>query len=431
MPTNKFIIRGGKKLRGAIDVKGSKNAALPILAATLLTSGKCRISNIPRVSDVSGMLELMKEIGSEIKWVGEDSLEIENKNITLSKIKGDAVKKMRASILLVGPLLARFGKVENMQYPGGCSIGQRPIDVHLNAFKDLGAKIKNGKNSFSIYLDSKDVLSKDVVLEEFSVTATENILMYLSGIDKDVRIKIAAAEPHVQDLAKFLKKMGANISGEGTSTICVKGLSAPKGARHNVVSDYIEAGTFVLMGLSVGGDIIIKNAPIDDLDFVIKKLTAAGAKISLDRKNSTISVKSAYPGSGTKSRMAIAKIQTLPHPGIPTDLQSAFAVLATQAKGDTLIHEPMYEKRLEQLLELVKMGANVDLLDPHRAVIAGPVKLTGAEVAGNDLRGGAALVIAALSARGKSTISGVEYIERGYENLVERLRGIGADIEKI
>src|SRR3989344_3829158 len=146
MPTNKFIIRGGKKLRGAIDVKGSKNAALPILAATLLTSGKCRISNIPRVSDVSGMLELMKEIGSEIKWVGEDSLEIENKNITLSKIKGDAVKKMRASILLVGPLLARFGKVENMQYPGGCSIGQRPIDVHLNAFKDLGAKIKNGKN---------------------------------------------------------------------------------------------------------------------------------------------------------------------------------------------------------------------------------------------------------------------------------------------
>lgn len=431
MPTNTFIIKGGRSLSGVVSVNGSKNAALPILAATLLTRKKCVISNVPRVLDVFRMVELLKEIGSLIRWRGTHALEIENKNLSLRGFENDAVEKMRASILLVGPLLARFGKVEDMRYPGGCSIGSRSIDTHLRAFQDLGARVNLGEKSFSIYIDDKKKLANFVTLEEFSVTATESVLIFLSAIPQKSYIRIAASEPHVKDLTVFLSKMGAIIEGGGTSFISVRGKSLLKGVSHKVTPDYIEAGTFLLLALLAGEDIIIKNVPVNDLDLVIKKLFSFGANLQIDYRNKIIKISKRLSYNNRNRRQSAKKIQVLPYPGIPTDLQSSFAVLATQIRGDTLIHEPLYEKRLESLKELEKMGAFIKILDPHRAIISGPAKLRGAKVNGLDIRTGAALIIAGLIAKGNTRVHGAEYVERGYEDIVERLRLLGADIERI
>jgi UDP-N-acetylglucosamine 1-carboxyvinyltransferase len=378
------------------------------------------------------MLGILEKLGSSIKWVNKRTIQIENKNISPDNLNGDAVKKMRASILFLGPLLARFGKVEKMQYPGGCSIGPRPIDTHLAAFSDLGAKVILGKKFFSVFFPSENRVPPEVVLNEFSVTATENILAFLSSIPQKIQIKIAAAEPHVADLAKFISKMGAKVSGAGTSVISISGSERLTGASHKITPDYIEAGTFILASLASpksgeairANSVTIKNAPISHLDLFIKKLISGGADIKIDKTKNTLKV------TGGK-RMTIAKIQTMPYPGIPSDLQSSFGVLATQTAGNTLVHETLYEGRLSYLRELNKMGAKIKILDPHRAIIGGPVKLRGAEVLASDLRGGAALVIAGLIARGTTVVIGAEHIERGYEDLDGRLRKLGADIKKI
>jgi len=429
---DKFIIHGGKQLNGTIDVRGSKNAALPILAATILTKERCRINNLPLVLDVYRTIEILEGMGSSVRWVGKRSVDIENKRIKPGRLESDAVRKMRASILFLGPLLARFGKVERMQYPGGCSIGPRPIDVHLKAFEDIGARISLGKNFFSVQMPARPKITRPVILNEFSVTATENLLAFLSSISGSSHIKIAASEPHVRDLAKFLSKMGARINGAGTSTISVHGSDKLRGASHNISSDYIEAGTFAIATLAVGGKVLIRNTPISDLDLVLKKLTTSGADIRIFSDKNIIEVRAASGGLGMHRRkMFIDQVQMLPHPGIPTDLQSVFGVLATQTLGDTLIHEPMYENRLECLRELGKMGAKIKIYDPHRAQVLGPTRLKGAEVTGHDLRGGAALVIAGLAAYGKTVVSGLKHIERGYEDFDVRLRKLGADIKKI
>lgn len=426
-----FVIRGGKPLSGTIDVYGSKNAALPILAATLLTQEKCRISNVPRVLDVMRILEMLTQMGANVKWRSVHTVEIENKEITPANLKNDVVKKMRASIMLVGPLLARFGCVKGVQYPGGCSIGPRPIDAHLHAFEDLGARVTRMRDSFSVELPADGKIAKVVILDEFSVTATENILMLLSGMRGLRQIKIAASEPHVQDLARFLARMGARVDGAGTSTITVRGAQKLRGASHRVIPDYLEAGTFLLMVLATGGDVRIRNAPAAHLDLVIKKLRAWNADIRVVRgKFLQVRRSASVRGSG-KNAMVIDKVQSLPYPGIPTDLQAAFGVLATQTPGPTLIHEPLYPKRFEYLKELKKMGARVMIQDPHRAKIWGPTALRGSVIWGHDIRGGAALIIAGLAARGKTVVHGAEHVERGYEDLDGRLRALGADIRKV
>ena len=430
--SKKFLIRGGNLLSGTIDVRGSKNAALPILAATILTSERCRIGNLPLVLDVYQFINILEKMGSSVQWTGKRSVDIVNRDIDPDRLDSESVKKMRASILLLGPLLARFGKVKKMHYPGGCSIGSRPIDTHLEAFKDLGARVITGKESFSVEIPRSIKSPSAVTLNEFSVTATENMLMFLSCFPVDSSIKIAACEPHVEDLAKFLSKMGAKIRGAGTNTVKVRGTAALAGAACNVVSDYIEAGTFIIAALSAGGDVRIRNVPVSHLEFVIKKLISAGANIKISNKRNVVEVFSGSPGAGADGkRMNIVSVQCLPHPGIPTDLQSAFAVFATQTKGATLIHEPLYEKRFNCLSELSKMGAKTKIYDPHRAVVWGPSTLRGANVKSRDLRGGAALVIAGLAARGTTTVSDIEHVERGYEDLEGRLRALGADIEKI
>ena len=420
--TNKFLIRGGKPLMGTIDVRGSKNAATPIIAATLLTSEKCRISNLPLVLDVYRMIEMMESMGSSITWTGKRTIEIENKSINPRNIDKHTAKWLRSSVLFIGPLLARFGKV-TMAYPGGCSIGARPIATHFRAFEDLGAEVTLNKKSFSVELPRAKKIPSDLTLNEFSVTATENVLMFLASRSSVTEVKIAASEPHVQDLAVFLSKLGAGIQGAGTPFVKIKGASQLRGAKHKVVSDYIEAGTFIFSALATGGNVKIKNAPVSHLDLVLRKLISFGANFK--KGGNVIEVM-------PSKKMTIDRIQAMPYPGIPTDLQPSFAVLATQTRGDTLLHDPLYEGRFSHLRELNKMGARVDIHDPHRATIPGPVKLKGGVVLhARDLRGGAALLIAALAASGTTTLDGIEHIERGYEDLAGRFRALGARIERV
>jgi UDP-N-acetylglucosamine 1-carboxyvinyltransferase len=418
--SEKFIIQGGKPLRGVIEVRGAKNAAFPIIAATLLTKEECIISNIPLIEDVFRMLEILESTGAKVSWLDKRTVKIRARNISNSKIRKDIVVKLRGSILFFGPLLARLGEIKFPQ-PGGCLIGARPIDTHLDAFSQLGVKIE--KNGQSFLLKTKSIpKNRTVVLNEFSVTATENVLLFASLIPGKTVIKIADADYPIQELAKFLKKMGVKIRGAGTHTLTVYGTKKLKGAKHKLMYDPIEAGTLIIMAAATKGNVTIKNAEISFLELPLKKLKDFGVPYEILDK-STVKI---LPWKFLK----IDKIQALPYPGIPTDLQSAFGVLATQAEGSTLIHDPLYEGRLKYLEELNKMGAKIFFADPHRAIIQGPTQLHGQEVGPLDLRGGAALIIAGLIAKGRTVIDNIYQIDRGYERIEERLEKIGADIRR-
>ena len=421
----KFVVNGGKKLRGEIRVSGSKNATTPILAATLLTSRPCVISNIPLINDVLTIIELLEHIGSKVEWLDKRTVRITNNRIDPSHLPREMVRRLRSSILFIGPLLARFGKVK-INTPGGCYIGIRPMDVHFNAFGDLGFKVTYNETSdiYSITRGSKQKLT-EITLGEFSVTATENLMMY-GALHAPLTIKVAAAEPHVQDLGKFLQQLGANIEGLGTHEIKIKSKIKSKGkeVRHRVVSDYIEASTFLVLGAVTKSDITVTDVPVEDLVLPIQKLKEFGLK--MDVKGNKVKV------WGSKSKLkAVSKIKTGPSPDFPTDLQAPFGVLATQAAGETMLFEAMYEGRLKYLYELDKMGASIDILDAHRARIKGPKHLVGKNVESIDLRAGVTLLLAALVAKGESTLHQVEQIDRGYETIEKRLQEIGADIQRI
>ncbi len=437
----KFIIEGGKTLEGEIKAKGSKNAATPILAATILTEEPCTISNLPLIDDVFKMIELIKSLGAKVTWIEDDKIRIEAKNIDSTSLDRSLISKMRSSVLMMGPLLARCGSVE-MNHPGGCIIGTRSVNTHLDALRDLGAEVEvsqigssinpSNEKGFCGYSEKTNLYSLkarkefgggEVILDEFSVTGTENILMACALSAKKTTIKIAACEPHVQELAEFLKKMGADIKGEGTHTIEISGKKKLKGADHFIPYDYVEAGTYILMALTVGGKVNVGNVPTEHLELFFKKIKSFGGDIEII-DNRSVLVKTS-PG------MKMNKIQALPYPGIPTDLQSAFGALATQTEGLTLIHDPLYDGRLKYLEELNKMGAEIIICDPHRAVINGPTELHGTELGPLDLRGGAALIIAGLAAKGITIIKNISQVDRGYEKIEERLQKIGASIKRI
>ncbi len=406
-------------------MSGSKNATTPILAATLLTSRPCVISNIPLIKDALTIIELLEYIGSKVEWLDKRTVRITNNRIDASHLPREMVRRLRSSILLIGPLLARFGKIK-IHTPGGCHIGVRPMDAHLNAFRNLGFKVTYNEKSdiYSITKGSKQKL-KEITLGEFSVTATENLLMY-GVLNAPLTIKVAAAEPHVQDLGKFLQELGADIEGLGTHEIKIKGKIKTKGRgiRHKVVSDYIEAGTFLVLGAVTKSDITVIDVPVGDLTLPMQKLREFGLK--MDVKGNKVKV------WGSKSELrAVGKIRTGPYPDFPTDLQAPFGVLATQAAGETMLFESMYEGRLKYLYELDKMGASIDILDPHRARIKGPKRLMGKNVEGIDLRAGVTLLLAALTAKGESILHQVEQIDRGYESIEKRFQEIGADIQRI
>lgn len=404
-------------MEGEVRISGMKNAATPILAASLLAREKCVIKNIPDIEDVRVMIEILKSLGANIAYAGRTA-EILPAKINIKGLRTDLIKKLRSSILLFGPLLALLGEAA-LPEPGGCIIGKRPIGTHLYALRKLGAELthKNGK----IILKSKKLSGSKIILPEFSVTATENLIMAACLAEGKTIIKLAAIEPHVQDLIKFLNKMGARIKLLPEHSIEIGGVKNLGGASHVIISDDIEAGTFIVAALITGGRMILKNVEHGHLDAVYSLLERMGANFELDGDKLVVS----------PSRPKAFKLQTLPYPGFPTDLQAPFGVLATQCRGTSLIHDPMYEGRLGYINELVKMGADATICDPHRVIINGPTKLYGQEIRGLDLRSGATLVLAGLAAKGTTVVHGIENLDRGYENFDGRLRKLGADIERI
>lgn len=416
----KFVINGGKPLEGEVNIKGSKNAATPILAACLLTREECVIDNVPLVADVLKMIELLKSMGVETEWVGERRLKVKaGENVDPEKMEFSIVGQMRSSILLLGSLLARFKKFK-IKHPGGCIIGARPVGIHFDALEALGAKITQDGDFY--YFKADKLIGKKIILKEFSVTATENLMMAATLAEGTTTIKIAAIEPHVQDLARFLNKMGAKIKGLGIHTIQIDGVEKLRGAEHSIIPDSIEAGTFAIAAAVTKGNVEINNVNLHELDLVLEKLKEIG--VNFETKKNKLAVK---PSSRFNS---VNKIETRTYPGIPTDLQAPLAILATQAEGTTLIHDTMYEGRFAYINELNKMGANAIICDPHRALITGSTPLYGQKITSFDLRAGATLIIAALLAKGQSVIEKVEQVDRGYERIEERLKALGADIKR-
>jgi UDP-N-acetylglucosamine 1-carboxyvinyltransferase len=416
---SKFVIEGGKPLKGKIRAGGMKNAATPIIAATLLTTEECVISNIPKISDVDRMLEILKSLGAEVEWTGGHEVTICTKGADLKMLDEKAVKSMRSSILFLGPLLARFRKVA-IPEPGGCIIGNRPPDTHFYALKKLGAKVTRENGYF--HLEAQELTGSLIILPEFSVTATENVLMAASLAKGKTEIHLAAAEPHVQDLIKFLGEMGAKISGAGTHTLVIDGVEKLHGARHTLIPDQIEIGTLAVAAAVSGGEVTIENVMPNYLDIVLLKLQEAGVNIEIGENFLKIK---------PSNNLRAFRLQALPYPGFPTDLQAPFGVLATQCQGTTLIQDPLFESRMGYIGELVKMGANAIVADPHRVVIAGPTPLHGQEIKSFDLRAGATLIIAGLIASDKTIINEAEIVDRGYEKIDERLNALGANIKRI
>jgi UDP-N-acetylglucosamine 1-carboxyvinyltransferase len=422
--SEKFIIKGGKPLKGEIEVGGSKNATFPILAATLLTKEHCIIENVPLIEDVYKFIDILQAIGAEIEWVGERKIKMQCKNIDLKNLPNEIINHFRGSVLLWGAFLARF-KSFKTKSPGGCIIGARPLDTHFDAFLQMGVNVVQKGKFYQFEKNDADKLKdvQEVVLDEFSVTATENVLLFASAENCKTILKIADEDYQVQELAKVLNKMGAKIKIAGTHIFEIQGSKNLKGFTHKIVSDPIEAGTFIIAALATKGEVLIKNVDIEHLTLFFKKIKKLGANIEFPDARS---VKVLF-----SPKFTIDKMQSMPHPGISTDLLPLFGVLATQTKGATLIHDPLYEGRLKYLEELNKMGADIIFCDPHRAIINGPTHLRGIEVPSLDLRAGAALIIAGLIAQGITTINNVYQVDRGYEKIEERLQKLGADIKRV
>lgn len=429
-----FIVHGGRPLKGTVKISGSKNAALPILAATLLTDELCVIKNVPDIEDVRTMLAMLRCLGSDAKFKN-NIVRIRTPRIKQNSMPDALGCSMRASVLLLGPLLARTGKAR-LPYPGGCILGARPIDTHTDVLKQTGVKKMPSGGGEIIFNGAPR--GSHVVLPEFSVTATENVLMALSRATGASQIHLAALEPHVTDLAKFLQKMGVKISGIGSHTLTVKGAARLRGAVHSITPDYLEAGTFVLAAALTRGAITIKNIIPHDLDAFWNVLKGVGVKFKFYNARPAAAGRAAAGRAAVKilppprgGLRPLQRLQTNAHPGFPTDLQPPFAVLLTQARGESRIHEALFEGRFKYAGDLKKMGAKMHILNPHEAVINGPVALKARRVKSWDIRAGAAMILAALAAKGKSIIEDIHYIDRGYERFDEKLRGIGARIERL
>ncbi len=415
----KFVIHGQKKLSGKIRVSGAKNAILPIIAATVLTDDVCVISNVPHISDVQTMVQILRSMGGSAEWSSEHELTICNRALQCKPLDQKLVKRLRASVLFLGPFLVRFTSFV-LPEPGGCIIGNRPLDTHLDGLKKLGCEWESNDNLLSV--THKGLIGADVVLREASVTATENIIMAACGAQGITKIKNAACEPHVQDLCTFLTSMGADIKGAGTSDITITGGKALTGTRHEVIPDPIDAGTYIMLGLATKSKISITHMRPDHLDTVLETLSSMGARFDITKDSVTIT---------STGLLQATKIETRIYPGIPTDLQPLFGVLATQAQGSTLINETLFESRLGYLQELEKMGASIVISDAHRALITGPTPLYGRPIDCKDLRAGAALVVAGLVASGQTVIDHAEILDRGYEHIDEAVGAIGAAISRV
>jgi len=416
----KFKVKGGKKLEGQVPIKGAKNAALKIISASILASSPCLIKNVPKITDIEKMLEILSSIGANVSF-NQGTVFIDPAGISSSTPDEGLVKKLRGSIVLIGPLLARFGQAVFNQ-PGGCLIGARPIDDHLDVFRQMGVKIDYQDSKFFFSGKPK---SGHIVLGKMSVTATENAIMASVLSKGKTVIHVAAAEPEIKDLANFLNQMGAKISGAGTNEIEIEGVEKLNGIEYEVLPDRIEAGTYIIAGILTNSEITVGPIIPCHNDLFFKKLKEVGANFEIIKNGSKEYFKVLKRG-----QLIAQNIDPRPYPGFPTDLHPQYAVLMTQAQGRSEIFDTMFEGRFRYVEELKLMKAKAEVLNPNKIVIEGPVSLKANEVTSLDIRGGAAIVLASLIAQGETIINNVEFIDRGYESMDERLKAIGAEIER-
>lgn len=412
-----YVVEGGVPLQGEVVIGGAKNAALPVMAATLLTSDECYLEKVPHIQDIMTMADVLTALGAELRWLGKDTLVVRAPALKTPEIPASLATKMRGSFLVMGPLLARFGQAE-APHPGGCAIGTRPVSVDLKGFQSMGAQIERQNGSYKAR--APHLWGERLSLDYPSHTGTENLLMAACLARGTTIIENASVEPEVVDLAHFLNSLGARIYGAGTGIIQIEGVERLHGGCFRIMPDRLEAGTFALAAAVTGGSIAMDVAVAPYLGALTSKLQEAGVDVRIDAEHYTVR------GSG---RLKGLDIQTFPYPGFPTDLQAPFAVLMTQAEGESSIHETMYDDRLHYVEELRKMGARIQVRG-QTALIQGPTPLTGADVRALDIRSGAAVTLAALAAQGRTTISDVHYIERGYEGLDAKLASLGARIER-
>jgi len=420
---DKFLIRGGRALRGTVAISGAKNSALPVMAAALLTSEPVRVHNIPKVRDLITMSKLLAFMGAKVSVTELPASDYTMEASTVSDAVApyELVKTMRASILTLGPLMARAG-VAKVSLPGGCAIGARPVDLHLSALEKMGAEITTSHGYIEAKVPRQGRLKgAHIVFEKITVTGTENILMAASLAKGETILENAAREPEVTDLVEMLRKMGAHIEGEGTPTLRVRGVEKLYGAEHTVIPDRIEAGTFLVAGAITEGDLTVTNCVPEHLGAVIAKMQQAGVRIE-EVDKTTLRVHGA-------KKLVAADLTTEEYPGFATDMQAQYMALATQAEGTSVITEKIFENRFLHASEMIRMGANISI-DGHTAVVHGPAQLSGTTVQASDLRASAGLVLAGLVANGETMIERVYHIDRGYEGIVEKLRGVGADIER-
>jgi UDP-N-acetylglucosamine 1-carboxyvinyltransferase len=422
----RFRVRGGRTLHGTVKPAGNKNAALPILAATLLGDGPSELDNVPRIRDVETMLELLADLGCTVEWSGPNTVQVDPRGSRPKPLNPVLCARIRASILLAGPMLARFGKV-TLPPPGGDVIGRRRVDTHFLALEALGAEVDVG-GDYS--LEAKHLVGADIFLDEPSVTGTENALMAAVAAKGRTVFRNAAAEPHVQDLARFLIAMGASIEGIGSNMYVVEGGRPLHGATHAIGPDHIEIGSFIGLAAVTGGSLVIDGVRGEDLRATLLGFDRLGIRPRLD---GTKLIVDAHQERRIRPDLGghVPKLEDGPWPAFPADVMSTTIVAATQCEGMILVFEKMFESRLFFVDKLIGMGARIVLCDPHRAVISGPSPLKGGVVESPDIRAGMAMLLAALAAEGTSTIHNVGQIERGYERIDERLRALGADIERL
>ncbi|NCC86717.1 MAG: UDP-N-acetylglucosamine 1-carboxyvinyltransferase [Clostridia bacterium] len=416
---DKFVIHGGNKLCGEVNISGAKNAVVAIIPATLLAEDVCRIENIPNISDVSMMIKILHNMGAKIKMINDNTLEIDTRTVNSHSVPHDLTKHLRASYYLIGALLGRCN-LAKVAMPGGCNFGGvRPMDQHIRGFEMLGANvtIENGVVNASAGTLSGSSIYMDVV----SVGATINIMLASVKARGLTVIENAAKEPHIVDLANFLNLMGADVRGAGTDVIKIRGVSSLHGCDYSIIPDQIEAGTYMVAAAVTGGDVVVKNVIPKHLESITAKLVECGIEV-IENDDSVRVI--------SRGRPTRCNLKTMPHPGFPTDMQPQMAVLLTIAQGTSIISESVWDNRFKYAEQLIRMGASIQV-DGKVAVIEGVAELKGAPIKADDLRAGAAMIIAGLAAKGKSEIENVIYIDRGYENIVEKLNAMGADIQRV
>ncbi len=414
----KLLIEGGKRLEGKIHVSGAKNAAIAIIPAVLLVEGVCRIENIPQIKDVDAIVNILKFLGAKVSYPARDVLEVDASSVNTYKADCELAKSMRASYYLLGALLGRFGNAQ-VSMPGGCDFGARPIDLHIKGFEALGATVTVEHDV--VIAKSKHLFADSVYLDFPSVGATINIMLAATRVPGTTIIENAAKEPHVVDLANFLNQMGAQIKGAGTDVIRIMGVEKLSGGTYSIIPDQIEAGTYMIAAAAAGGDVTIENLIPKHMESLSAKLEEAG--VLIEEMDDAIRVRS----DGVFKKI---NVKTMPYPGFPTDLQPQIVSFLTRAKGTSVVIETVWDSRFQYTSELLRMGADIVIAD-ERAIIHGVESLKGTTVKATDLRAGAGMMIAGLMAEGVTKIENVYHIDRGYENLVEKLKNVGAAIQRI